>query len=79
MEFFLKKTYTPGQGINILIKNWTYSHDVGSHKIENRQLSFGGSHQPIISSFSKKVKKSNLQKKLFFNYFSFKLKNHSYV
>jgi len=49
--FFLKKTYTPGQGINIYIKNWTNSHDVGSHKFENNWLSFGGSHQPIILSF----------------------------
>jgi len=77
-EFFLKKTYALGQGINILIKNWTDSHDVSSHKFENRRLSFGGSHQPVIPSFSK-LKKIKITTNYLFSYFSFKfLKNHIY-
>jgi hypothetical protein len=39
------------------------------HKFENSQLSFGGSHQPVIIIFN--FKKSKLQK----NYL---IKNHSY-
>jgi hypothetical protein len=51
--YFSKKTYTPGSGINFFVKLFN-SHNVGSHKFENSQSSFGGSRQSVITFFSNK-------------------------
>jgi hypothetical protein len=36
------------------LKNWTNSHNAGSHKFENSWLSFDNFHNTIITFFSNK-------------------------
>jgi hypothetical protein len=40
-----------GKGINIFIEKLIGSHNVGSQKFENGQLSFVSSHKPDITFF----------------------------